>query len=131
MKKKRNILLFAILLLIFVAMPVYAENIKCGNLPEMNKRIPDLVSETVRIVFVAVPVILVITGVIDLVKGIMSAKEDEIKKSQTALIKKIVTGVLIFFMYAIVALVVSMVSGDSKSEQQSMMKCVSCFINGC
>lgn len=94
--------------------------------------IPAALVVVVRSVYVIIqvitPVILIIFGLIDLVKGIASSKEDEIKKGQQAFIKRLVSAVILFFVFSLVKLVVSVASDNSK-----VMDCAECFLksNGC
>jgi phage-related holin len=75
-----------------------------------------------------VPILLVILGSIDYAKGIMSQKDDETKKGQQAFIKRIITGLIVFLIVAIVKLLVSIV-GDSSANKQNIISCIDCFIN--
>lgn len=65
-----------------------------------------------------IPIVLILFGAIDLGKAVMASKDDEMKKAQGTLIKRVVYAVLIFFLFTIVTLVISMVSdsrdGDNK-----------------
>ena len=65
-------------------------------------------------------------GILDLVKSLTGQKDDEIKKGQRTFIKRVITGVIIFFIFSIVKLVISLV-GDDNNE--SILNCVDCFIN--
>lgn len=96
----------------------------------MVNDIPKIVPETVNVVYnfilVLVPVILVIIGMITLVKAVTSGKDDEIKKAQSSLIRKLISGALVFFVFIIVKLVISF-SADSTVN---IMDCANCFLNG-
>jgi len=74
---------------------------------------------------IAVPIVLVIFGIIDLIKGITSSKEDEIKKGQKTLIKRAVYAIIIFFVFALVKVFVSLVADANGAK---IVKCVECFI---
>ena len=74
---------------------------------------------------IAVPVILIIVGMVEMGKAIASQKEDEIKKAQSALIKKAVAAVLVFLMFSIVKIVISAVGG-SETEKT----CLDQILNG-
>lgn len=90
--------------------------------------IPDLISYAVTALKIATPIILIIMGMIQLVKGIISQSEDEIKKSQSGLIKKFMAAGMIFFMVTIVQFVINLVSDST--EKNSFASCLSCFLNG-
>lgn len=88
--------------------------------------LPDTISKLVSIMKVAIPIMVVIFGLIDLGKAVMSAKEDDIKKNQGLLIKRVIIAVLVFFVVSIVQLVINLVG--SKDDKYS--NCFQCFING-
>lgn len=128
MKKKIFLLIVVALVGIFAFnSSVYAKDISCAALPDavIDESIPNLVSTIIRIIQIVVPVILVVLGMMDFLKGVMAQKEDEIKKGQQTFIKRAIAGVLVFFVIAIVKFLFSQISGDD-----DVMSCVSCFLNG-
>lgn len=130
MKKKFCLLsLIAILSIFIINTNVYAANIHCEALPNVviDESIPDLVHTIILLIQIAVPVLLVVFGMMDFVKGLMSQKEDEIKKGQQVFIKRIIAAVLVFFVIAIVKFIISAVSGSTNS---GIMDCANCFISG-
>jgi len=105
-----------------------SKKVSCGKIGSFNPKIPEITSWIVTIVEILVPIILVIFGVIDFVKAIVSQKEDEIKKGQQTFLKRALTAALIFFIVVIVKLLVSAVS-SGKPESGNIFDCVECFIN--
>ena len=105
------------------------DKVSCGG--GMVKHIPKTVVNTTNIAYniiqVVVPIILVIMGMIDLMKGITSQKEDEIKKGQQTFIKRLIAGLILFFVFAITKFVISVAASSSDSN---IMNCASCFISG-
>ena len=103
--------------------------VSCGS--GMVKNIPKNVVKTTNIVYniiqVIVPIMLVVMGMITLVKSIASGKEDDIKKAQLAFVKKLIIGALVFFMFVIVKLVISVVADGS--DKGNIIKCADCFLN--
>lgn len=67
-----------------------------------------------------IPIVLILFGAIDLGKAVMASKEDEMKKAQGTLIKRVVYAVLIFFLFTIVTLVISMVSDSRNGDNQDV-----------
>lgn len=139
-KKRLFIYLGIFLFLIFIACPnvladdkmawlQYGETVSCGTITNIPVRVPNMVSSLINILNVAVPVILVIFGVIDLVKGMMSGKEDDIKKGQTTLIKRIILGACIFLIVIAVKFLVSVVD-ENQENQNNIISCINCFISG-
>lgn len=104
------------------------ETVNCGN--NFLTDIPSVLPKILNIVYVAlqiaVPVILVIMGSIDLFKAITAGKDDEIKKSQQTFVKRLIVAMIVFFVFAIVRLVISFV-GDGNSIK--IINCADCLIN--
>lgn len=83
---------------------------------------------------VVVPILLIIFGMIDLAKAITAQKEDEIKKAQAGLFKKIILAVIVFLVTSIVGIVMNIVGGQSEgndqAEHENIWQCAKHFING-
>ena len=135
MKKILNICFILLISLIFVDI-VGAETynnyspatVSCGDglLTGIPNAIPKVLSIAYTIIQIAVPVVLVVTGSLDLFKGITASKEDEMKKGQQIFIKRLIVAALIFFVFVIVKVIISFVAeGDSVA----IMECAECFIN--
>ena len=119
MKKKiLFISLFALMLLPIINVNAVTV-VDCGNVTNIPKKIPDIVSLAVTIIQIGVPVILVIMGSIDLLKAVAAQKEDEIKKGRQILIKRIIIAFVIFFIVAIVKFLVSIVADSSNKESKN------------
>lgn len=105
--------------------------VSCGD--GLLKNIPSLIPRVISIVYtlvqVVVPVVLVIFGMLDLVKGITAGKEDEIKKGQQLFIKRIIVAAIVFFVFVFVKLLISFVADSNGSK---IINCAECFIkNDC
>lgn len=68
----------------------------------------------ITVVQYAVPVALILWGSIDLFKSITSGKDDEIKKKQTLLFKKVLSAVIIFLLPWLVFTIMSLLGGGVK-----------------
>lgn len=88
--------------------------------------IPYMVSTIVLFIKIAVPVLLIIFGMLDLGKAVVASKEDEIKKSQQLFVKRAISAVIVFFVIQVIQIVVRFVSGNDAS----VINCFNCFING-
>lgn len=132
--KKKFYLLFTFLMTFMVSLSsvsakVYnnynsGNKIKCGKV-EFASSIADVFYYVLLIVQIAVPITLVLFGMMDLVKAMVSGKDDDIKKSQGVLFKRIVTGALVFLIIFVVKFSMQFVSAD-----QSVVNCIKCFTNG-
>lgn len=127
--KKKIFMIMVLALLVFYAPSVLAVNMTgCeANLPGVviDAKIPNTVHTIIVVIKIAVPVLLVIFGMLDLFKGLTAQKEDEMKKGQSLFIKRLMSAAIIFFVISIVQLLVSFVAGD-----EGIMTCANCFING-
>lgn len=131
MKKKIFMLIVIIMIMMSVVQPVFAKNITdCNTIlngAAIDEKIPNTVRTIIVVIQIAVPILLVVFGMMDLVKAVMGQKEDEIKKGQQTLVKRIVAAILVFFVIAIVKFVISLVADKDKPGFNS---CVDCFLNG-
>lgn len=72
---------------------------------------------------VVVPLLLIISGMITMAKAVMEKKEDDIKKAQNLLIKKVIAAVIVYLVITITKVVISLVAtGDWET-------CVECAFN--
>lgn len=135
MKKKALKICFILLISIIFIDIVSAEpynnytkaTVSCGGnfLTDIPKVLPKVISTAYTLIQIAVPVVLVILGTLDLFKGITASKEDEIKKGQALFIKRLIAALLVFFVFVIVKLIISFVADESSSK---IMDCAECFI---
>ncbi len=90
--------------------------------------LPTSVSTVINVMKVVIPIMVVFFGLLDLGKAVMSQKEDDIKKNQGLLVKRLIIAVLVFFVVSLVQFVVSLVGGD-KAENNKFWDCFDCFVN--
>ena len=100
------------------------ETVGCGTVTGVPSSIPKTVNIIYKIIQIFVPLALIIFGMFDMAKAVMGQKEDEIKKGQQTLIKRIIAAAIVFFVFAAIKLVVSFVSDSS-----DVMECLKCFID--
>ena len=84
-----------------------------------------MINDFYNLLKIAVPIVLVIMGMIDLLKAVASQKEDEIKKGWQVVVKRTITGILVFFVFFIVQIIVDLLPNSVKSD--SVMNCVKCI----
>ena len=90
--------------------------------------IAGIISIVINIIKIGVPIILIILGMIDMGKAVASQKEDEIKKGQKTLISRCIAAGIVFFVVAIVQLMLSIVKG-ADNENESIITCFDAIIN--
>lgn len=130
-KDKYKYILFIVFLMLIVPSVLAAgtPKVSCGNVTDIPRKIPELTSMAITLVQIAVPVILVVMGSMDLFKGITGQKEDEITKGQQVFIKRLIVGALIFFVIVVAKLLISIVADTSSTD---IIECIDCFLsNSC
>lgn len=91
-------------------------NVDCDTGNSTLLQVIGLVRFILNIICIAVPIIMILMGTIDLFKAVTAGKDDDIKKKQKALITRIIAGVLVFLVPTIVTLIMSLLGagGDWK-----------------
>lgn len=84
----------------------------CGDL----KPILGLVGWVILGVKIAVPIILIVIGMVDMAKAVTEKSEDEIKKAQTKLVKKAVAAVIVFLVATLVTLLTNLIGATEWSD---------------
>ncbi|MBQ7140301.1 MAG: hypothetical protein IJO32_02215 [Bacilli bacterium] len=79
------------------------------------------IGHIINIIQIAIPVLIIVMGTIDLVKAVVAQKPDEMKKAQSILIKRLIIGVVIFFVPMIVKFLIGMVDGNNDNA------CIDCL----
>ena len=106
---------------------ILATDVTCGNIT-IDGMIPKFVSAVVLVFQIAIPILLIILGMLDLGKAVTSNDEKQMKEAQKLLIKRIVFAVLIFFVVALVKFVFGMLS--NAGDKTNATSCIDCFISG-
>lgn len=71
-----------------------------------------LIHTIIQLIQIAIPIMLIIWGMLDLGKAVIASKEDEIKAAQKLLIKRVIAAVLVFLVVTIVTLVLNIVASS-------------------
>jgi len=101
------------------------DNVTCGNIT-IDEIVPDTVSTIVTILKIAIPIILIVLGLLDLGKAVMANEEKEMKEAQGRFIKRCIYAVLVFFVVAIVQFVFKALAPDG----ESIWSCIDGILNG-
>lgn len=95
--------------------------LNCGSIP---KEITDTIGSIYNILLVAIPVVIVIFGLMDFLKAVMGKKEDEMKQSTNAFIKRVITGVIAFFVLALVKFGLGLLQTNNTSSAISCINSI-------
>lgn len=102
------------------------DNVACGGY-SFDEIIPNTVHTVITIFKIAIPVLLIIFGILDLGKAVISNDEKEIKGAQGKFIKRCIYAVAVFF---VVALVQFVFANLDSGEEDNISSCINCFANG-
>lgn len=83
-----------------------------------------VISTIYSLIKFGVPLLLVIFGMLDLGKAVMQQKEDDIKKGQQTFLKRLIAAAIVFFVLAIVQLLMNVIG------EQSIFGQLGCILNG-
>ena len=136
--KKKLLLIFVFVLTLCVFTDVFA--IKCDNgqdyvacgygvnaVTGIPTFAPRLISFAIALMRILIPVVLIITGTIEMFKSIISGNQDNIAKGKKKLIGKYVGALLAFFIISFTTNIVKLIArGDEKSVAKA---CFNCFLN--
>ncbi len=96
------------------------------------ENVQNIVHTIITIIQVAIPVLLIIFGMLDLGKAVVASKEDEIKKGQQTFIKRLIAAAIVFLVIFIVKIVVNVLvpNGNDTVNNEDLWSCANKFING-
>ena len=71
----------------------------------------NLVATIVKLIKIAVPVLLIIFGMIDFAKSVVAKNEDDVKKFRKQFISRVVSAIIVFLIVSLTGFVISLVGG--------------------
>lgn len=83
-----------------------------SNNPESLLSILYIIINVFNIIKIAIPIILILFGTIDLGKAIMAGEEKEIKSATQLLVKRAIAAVAVFLLVTVVMLLTGLVGGN-------------------
>lgn len=140
MKKNAKIFLaFAIVITLFIAVPVHAANanplgnVTCGtNAMSFPAVVPNLISLCVKLTRYLVPSLLIILGMIDFTKAVLSGDDKASEASKKNFIRRCLIAVVLFLTVSIITWIFALLSSRSNGtiNNNDIVDCINCFING-
>lgn len=89
--------------------------------------IPGEITGTINTVYgillIAIPVIIIVFGLIDFIKAVMGKKDDEINQGAKLFVKRLIMGAIAFFVLAIVKFVVGII-GENVDSASAAVDCL-------
>lgn len=86
------------------------------------KRLFSFLGQMFNILKIIIPILIIVMGTIDLLKAIISSDENEIKKAKNIFIKRLILGIVVFFIFPIVSFLMQMIGQNTNN------KCMNCFL---
>lgn len=80
------------------------EAVGCEDL--ISDDMQKIINEYMGWIRVLVPIAIIVLGTIDFVKAVFASKEDEMKKAQSTFMKRLIIGIIIFFIPTVVNIVI-------------------------
>lgn len=111
----------------------FVGNLTCGNsandteVIRFHENLPVFTSRMYDFLKILTPVIIIITGMLDIIKAVIAQKEDEMKKAQKKFVNRLIAGAVVFLVFIIVETVINFIA---ESDTTDAMNCVNCFLNG-
>lgn len=99
-------------------------NDSCGGLEPIVRIIKLGVMPIVQI---GIPILLIVFGVIDLGKAVISSDEKEVKAAQSRLIKRCIYAVAVFFITTLVSLIMNLVAIGADKEEANASSWAKCW----
>jgi hypothetical protein len=100
--KKYNYIIIMILVLFIGINPIYAIS-DCELL--FDEGLKSFLKDILMYPKIIVPILVILLGTLDFAKAVISSKEDEMKKAQTTFIKRLLLGIVIFFVPTIIDII--------------------------
>lgn len=112
---------------------VYAlDYVACGDATGIPKPIPMFTTIVYTLLIVGVPLALIISSIITLIKAITSGNADNVVKAKNKLLKKIIIAAVVYLTAGLVKFIIGKVS-STEQDKSTVGDCLNCFLyyNGC
>ena len=97
--------------------------LKCGSLEKIPTGLPKFTKNLYTLVKVIVPIILIVLGMIDFARAVVSNKEENMNQSSKRFVRRIAAAVIIFMIFALTQFLVKISDAKEKSDMLTCMKC--------
>ncbi len=98
------------------------------NFCSKSKSVIKYVGKIFFVAKIVVPLIIIVLGSIDLAKAVVAQKEDEIKNATQMFVKRLIFGVIIFFVPSIVSIIFNLLPTDTTGGVTET-SCSECFLH--
>lgn len=95
--------------------------------------IANIFHSVIVVIKIFIPIALIVFGMLDLGRAVMSNDEKIMKEAQGKLIKRFIYAVLVFLIVTLVQTVIGFISNSGASvidDDVNVQACINCFVNG-
>lgn len=85
------------------------------------------IGQMLFILKILIPIVIIVLGSIDLGKAVVLSDDKAIKSASSKLLKRVVLGIIIFFVPLIIKFIFSMISFVSEDMRNDYMNCIDCL----
>ena len=96
----------------------------------------NLVHTIINVIKIAVPILLIIFGMIDFAKSVVAKSEDDVKKYRKNFVSRLISALIVFLLIFIVQLAVNLIASVEETTNENgqtisdIWSCSKKFING-
>ena len=129
--KKKYLTVFTIIMILFSCSLVFAENINYNNIcgDERILNFMQIIGMIINVVKILVPIIIVVLGMVDFGKAVIANDDKAISKSASSLIRRLIAGIIIFFIPTIVFALLNLAGvSDENNKSGSFVECTKCML---
>lgn len=77
---------------------------------------------------ILIPVVIIVFGIIDFSKAVVSSDEKAVSKAATSLVQRFILGLVVFFIPTIVSVIIGLVT-DVTNTKKSIEACEKCLLD--
>jgi len=119
--KNRSLFIYCFCLMMFLNVGnVYAaSDLGCDGIfgdPADPNSVANLIKMVLDWFRILAPILVISLGTVDLFKAVIASREDEMKKAQTTLMKRVMLGVALFFVPSVINFVIDLASSKMGFE---------------
>ena len=78
---------------------------------------------------IVIPIILIILGIVDIGKAVISSDDKAISKAAKSLLMRTIAAVCIFFIPTIIGVIFDFVAGFNEDMQNDAQNCIDCLVS--
>lgn len=105
-----------------------ADSFNLGEFCKGSAGLLQFVGYIITIVKIAIPILIIAFGLLDFGKAVVGSKDELIKKSAISLLRRVVAGIVIFFLPTLVLTIFDTID-DYKNNGSSFTNCKACLLH--